>query len=102
MPGVRAYRCPDGSITLDASLRSCPAPPPGVVQLGLTSQATRFLGARGFMITEEEAAALKSRPTETPEPLPLDLRRLLLHALVIGLSAWLLLLLLKRRKRRAR
>jgi hypothetical protein len=100
MAGVRAYLCPDGkTVSLYSDRRDCPLATSSVA-LGAGGTRTRFLGARGFYITEEQAADLRHAPAATPKPLPLDIGRLLLRGAAVALAAWIILLLLRRRKRR--
>jgi hypothetical protein len=61
---------------------------------------TRFLGARGLMVTAEEAEALGVSMMETEEPKPLDLVKLVLIGLGAGLIVYLILTRRKKRVRR--
>lgn len=102
MPGVVVYKCPDGkNYSLYSDRRDCPRVSAidggNLGGSGSTRVASRFLGSRTKTVSQEELASVYH--LATPEPEPLNRKKLVVLG-IAGFSLVLLLLLLARRKRK--
>jgi hypothetical protein len=96
-PGVRVYNCPGpgGFRSLYPDLRDCPSYSEQLKLGANPAKATRYLGARGTIVSEAEYAGIVATGAK---PAALDTRKLIGYAL--GAFALLILLLLLAKRRR--